>query len=285
MLGIFGEVGEIYYICGELKYLNLLINGKCYDFRVRQVRQIRTAGTSEESLFCLADVCKALDLEVQNTKKRLKDPWVYSIQVGVQTGVKSDGSPAIQQVDMTFINEQNLYRVIMRSDKPQAEAFQDWVCGEVLPSIRKNGAYMTEKTLERALAEPDFLIQLAQQLKEEKTKRLELEKDNKILKPKADYFDDLVDRNLLTNFRDFAKELNVRQKYLIEWLISNRYIYRNEKGKIKSYSKYSEGDSRLFEVKEYKATNNSHSGTQTLITPRGRETFRLLIPRQQDLDI
>ena len=93
---------------------------------------------------------------------------------------------------MTYISEQNLYRVIMRSDKPQAEAFQDWVCGEVLPSIRKNGAYMTEKTLERALAEPDFLIQLAQQLKEEKTKRLELEKDNKILKPKADYFDDLL---------------------------------------------------------------------------------------------
>ena len=186
---------------------------------------------------------------------------------------------------MVFINEQNLYKVIMRSDKPQAEAFQDWVCGEVLPSIRKNGAYMTEKTLERALAEPDFLIELAQQIKEERNKRILVEKENLKLKPKADYFDDLVDRNLLTNFRDFAKELNVGQKYLIEWLISNRYIYRNEKGKLKSYSKYSEGDSRLFEVKEYKATNNSHSGTQTLLTPRGRETFRLLIPRQQDLDI
>ena len=247
--------------------------------------QIRTAGTSEEPLFCLSDICRVLELQVTPTKNRLKTPGVTSIKVGVQTGVKSDGSPATQQINMIFINEQNLYKVIMRSDKPQAEAFQDWVCGEVLPSIRKNGAYMTEKTLERALAEPDFLIQLAQQLKEEKTKRLELEKDNKVLKPKADYFDDLVDRNLLTNFRDFAKELNVGQKYLIEWLISNRYIYRNEKGKIKPCSKYSEGNSRLFEVKEYKATNNSHSGTQTLITPRGRETFRLLIPRQQDLDI
>ena len=247
--------------------------------------QIRTAGTSEEPLFCLSDICRVLELQVTPTKNRLKTPGVTSIKVGVQTGVKSDGSPATQQINMIFINEQNLYKVIMRSDKPQAEAFQDWVCGEVLPSIRKNGAYMTEKTLERALAEPDFLIQLAQQLKEEKTKRLELEKDNKVLKPKADYFDDLVDRNLLTNFRDFAKELNVGQKYLIEWLISNRYIYRNEKGKIKPCSKYSEGDSRLFEVKEYKATNNSHSGTQTLITPRGRETFRLLTPRQQDLDI
>ena len=237
--------------------------------------QIRTAGTSEEPLFCLKDVCRVLELQVTPTKNRLNPKGVNLINSLTQGG----------EQQLLFISEQNLYKVIMRSDKPQAEAFQDWVCGEVLPSIRKNGAYMTEKTLERALAEPDFLIQLAQQLKEEKTKRLELEADNKILKPKADYFDDLVDRNLLTNFRDFAKELNVRQKYLIEWLISNRYIYRNEKGKIKSYSKYSEGDSRLFEVKEYKATNNSHSGTQTLITPRGRETFRLLIPRQQDLDI
>ena len=237
--------------------------------------QIRTAGTSEEPLFCLKDVCRVLELQVTPTKNRLNPKGVNLINSLTQGG----------EQQLLFIREQNLYKVIMRSDKPQAEAFQDWVCGEVLPSIRKNGAYMTEKTLERALAEPDFLIQLAQQLKEEKTKRLELEKDNKVLKPKADYFDDLVDRNLLTNFRDFAKELNIGQKYLIEWLISNRYIYRNEKGKIKSYSKYSEGDSRLFEVKEYKATNNSHSGTQTLITPRGRETFRLLIPRQQDLDI
>ena len=238
--------------------------------------QIRTAGTSEEPLFCLKDVCRVLELQVTPTKNRLKKDGVSLINLTDSLG---------REQQAIFVNEQNLYKVIMRSDKPQAEAFQDWVCGEVLPSIRKNGAYMTEKTLERALAEPDFLIQLAQQLKEEKTKRLELEKDNKVLKPKADYFDDLVDRNLLTNFRDFAKELNVGQKYLIEWLISNRYIYRNEKGKIKPCSKYSEGDSRLFEIKEYKATNNSHSGTQTLITPRGRETFRLLIPRQQNLDI
>ena len=238
--------------------------------------QIRTAGTSEEPLFCLKDVCRVLELQVTPTKNRLKKDGVSLINLTDSLG---------REQQAIFVNEQNLYKVIMRSDKPQAEPFQDWVCGEVLPSIRKNGAYMTEKTLERALAEPDFLIQLAQQLKEEKTKRLELEKDNKILKPKADYFDDLVDRNLLTNFRDFAKELNIGQKYLIEWLISNRYIYRNEKGKIKPCSKYSEGDSRLFEVKEYKATNNSYSGTQTLITPRGRETFRLLIPRQQDLNI
>ena len=156
-------------------------------------------------------------------------------------------------------------------------SFAIW-CNDRIKELIKNGVSDIRETPQDYLSALKALV-----AKEEE--RLRLEADNKILKPKADYFDDLVDRNLLTNFRDFAKELNVGQKYLIEWLISNRYIYRNEKGKIKPYSKYSEGDSRLFEVKEYKATNNSHSGTQTLITPRGRETFRLLIPRQQDLDI
>ena len=156
-------------------------------------------------------------------------------------------------------------------------SFAIW-CNDRIKELIKNGVSDIRETPQDYLSALKALV-----AKEEE--RLRLEEDNKVLKPKADYFDDLVDRNLLTNFRDFAKQLNVGQKYLIEWLISNRYIYRNEKGKIKPYSKYSEGDSRLFEVKEYKATNNSHSGTQTLITPRGRETFRLLIPRQQDLDI
>ena len=155
--------------------------------------------------------------------------------------------------------------------------FYIW-CNNRIKELIKNGVSDIRQTPQDYLSALKALV-----AKEEE--RLRLEADNKVLKPKADYFDDLVDRNLLTNFRDFAKELNVGQKYLIEWLISNRYIYRNEKGKIKPYSNYIEGDSRLFEVKEYKATNNSHSGTQTLITPRGRETFRLLIPRQQDLDI
>ena len=156
-------------------------------------------------------------------------------------------------------------------------SFAIW-CNDRIKELIKNGVSDIRETPQDYLSALKALV-----AKEEE--RLRLAADNKILKPKADYFDDLVDRKLLINFRDFAKELNVGQKYLIEWLISNRYIYRNEKGKIKPCSKYSEGDSRLFEVKEYKATNNSHSGTQTLITPRGRETFRLLIPRQQDLDI
>lgn len=76
----------------------------------------------------------------------MKAPGVDSIEVGVQTGTKKDGTPAIQKVDMIFISEQNLYKVIMRSDKPQAEPFQDWVCDEVLPTIRKTGGYIAAST-------------------------------------------------------------------------------------------------------------------------------------------
>ena len=102
-------------------------------FESPQFGTIRTAGTSDEPLFCLSDICKVLELQTQNTKKRLKEKGVYSINTLTQGG----------EQQILFVNEQNLYRVIMRSDKPQAEAFQDWVCGEVLPSIRKSGGYIS----------------------------------------------------------------------------------------------------------------------------------------------
>jgi prophage antirepressor-like protein len=111
-------------------------------FKSDQFGEIRTAGTAENPMFCLADVCRVLDLQASDVKKRLKDPWVDSIKVGVQTGTKRDGTPSVQNISMIFVNEQALYNVIMRSDKPQAEPFQDWVCGEVLPEIRKNGGYI-----------------------------------------------------------------------------------------------------------------------------------------------
>lgn len=125
--------------------------------------EVRVAGTSENPLFCLADICKVLELQVTPTKNRLKQDGVSLIK-GVSKTTNQYGVTTEQEVMLTFINEQNLYKVIMRSDKPQAEPFQDWVCGEVLPSIRKHGAYMTNNTLEKALTSPDFLIQLATNL-------------------------------------------------------------------------------------------------------------------------
>lgn len=112
---------------------------------------------------------------------------------------------------------------------------------------------------------------------------LKLTTENQIMKPKADYFDELVDRNTLTNFRDTSKMLHIGQKYFINWLLERKFVYRNVKGKLQPYSQFIASDSNskgYFEVKEQKAKDDSWSGIQTLITPRGREAFRLLLSQQ-----
>ena len=101
----------------------------------------------------------------------------------------------------------------------------------------------------------------------------EQEQKIKVLEPKGEYFDALVDRNLLTNFRDTAKEFGIKQNDFIKFLIDRKYIFRDKKNKLKPYSHYMD----LFELKEWKTGDKT--GVQTLITPRGRETFRLLLNR------
>ena len=101
----------------------------------------------------------------------------------------------------------------------------------------------------------------------------ELTVQNNIMAPKAEYFDELVDRNMLTSFRDTAKELGVKPKTFVNWLLEKKFIYRDQKGKLMPREDKNNG---LFEVKEAKNDKTQWSGVQTLITPKGRETFRLL---------
>lgn len=109
--------------------------------------EIRTITKDNEPMFCLADVCKALEISnVSQLKTRLKEDGVITNEVGVQTGIKADGTPAIQKVRMNFINESNLYKTIFQSRKESAERFTDWVTSEVLPSIRKTGSYNKSMT-------------------------------------------------------------------------------------------------------------------------------------------
>lgn len=97
--------------------------------------------------------------------------------------------------------------------------------------------------------------------------------ENTIMQPKSEYFDELVDRNLLTNFRDTAKELKVPQNKFVTFLLERKFIYRDIKGKIKPFA----GHEDIFEVKETMNEKTGWAGIQTLITPKGRETFRLLM--------
>ena len=122
---------------------------------------------------------------------------------------------------MTIINESGLYSLVLSSKLPGAKRFKRWVTAEVLPSIRKHGAYMTPETLEAAILNPDTMIKLCTALKDEQDKRKALEAANsaltvekQIMQPKAEYFDELVDRNLNTGIRETAKELEIKEKKL-----------------------------------------------------------------------
>lgn len=179
-----------------------------------------------------------------------------------------------------FIPENVFYRLAMKAKNETAERFQAFIADEVIPSIRRHGVYMTPETLEAAILNPDTLIKLCTALKEEQDKRKALEAansaltmDNAVMKPKADYFDELVDRNLLTNFRETAKQLGIKEKEFIRFLLEKKYLYRDKRGKLMPYA---EKNSGLFEIKECFNEKTLWSGTQTLITPKGRETFRLL---------
>ena len=97
--------------------------------------------------------------------------------------------------------------------------------------------------------------------------------DKAIMQPKADYFDELVERGLLTNFRETAKQLGIPPRKFVNWLIEHKYLYRDKKGKLLAYENKNNG---LFELKECVNERTQWAGVQTLVTPKGRETFRLL---------
>ena len=108
-----------------------------------------------------------------------------------------------------------------------------------------------------------------------KAANAELTVQNAIMQPKADYFDELVDRNLLTSFRDTAKLLHIGQNTFIRYLLDRKYLYRDQSGKLMAYQKHI--DDGLFELKERFNEKTNWKGTQPLVTPKGRETFRLLL--------
>lgn len=126
------------------------------------------------------------------------------------------------------------------------------------------------------LSSPSYMIldpiKRAEMWIEEEKARQRMALENKIMKPKADYFDALVDRNLLTNIRDTAKQIGAKEKEFVKFLLDNNYMYRNKKKQLRPYADHVPS---LFEIKDYE--NNGHAGQQVLITPKGKETFRLLV--------
>ena len=238
--------------------------------------KIRVLEKDGEPWFVAADVCRALGLEqVTRAMDRLDDDERGLLRV-------THPQSTLKTLDVNGVNEPGLYHLVLCSLKPEAKAFKRWITHEVIPSIRRHGAYMTPETLEAAIMNPDYLLKVVVALKDEKDKRKALEAANasltvdlEIARPKAEYFDRLVDRNLLTGLRETAKELGTKEKVFVRFLLDRKYLYRDKTGRLLPYAQYVDD---LFTVKECINEKTQWAGTQTMVTPKGRETFRLLIP-------
>lgn len=189
--------------------------------------EVRTQIINNEPWFCLKDVCEILEIKnPTDVSKRLFKEELTRLNLGGRSG------------NTNFVNESGLYNVIFRSDKSQAIGFRRWVTSEVLPTIRKHGAYMTPDKIEEALLNPDTLIQLATNLKEERTKRLVAEQQIMELKPKADYYDNiLLNKGLVTistiaknygysanKFNELLHKLGVQYKQGKTWLLYQKHV-------------------------------------------------------------
>lgn len=234
--------------------------------------QVRTVEIDHEPWFVGKDVAEALGYV------KPENAIAAHVDSEDKTTTLIQGTGSNYKSKAVCINESGLYSLILSSKLPTAKDFKRWVTKEVIPSIRKTGGYQMPSTPEQRIAAALIDAQRILTEYEEKNQALAMENsalvvDKAIMQPKADYFDELVERNLLTNFRETAKQLGVGQKEFISFLLSHKYLYRDKRGKLLPYAGKNDG---LFEVKECINEKTDWSGTQTLITPKGRETFRLL---------
>lgn len=185
-----------------------------------------------------------------------------------------DGS---QNRNMTIINESGLYSLILSSKLPKAKEFKHWVTSEVLPSIRKHGAYMTDDVLHRAITEPDFLIQLATELKEEQEKRRALESTVAVqsqqiteLQPKASYYDVVLNSKDLLSIGKIAKDFGKSAVWLNKWLHEQGVQYKQ--GEIwLLYQKYAEQGYTSTKTRTYNGDDGAvHTKVHTYWTQKGR---------------
>ena len=203
-------------------------------FNSKEFGDIRTTEIDGKPYFVANDVARALGY------KRPADAVTAHCKGSVKHRYLTDGG----EQELKVIPEGDIYRLTVRSKLPSAEKFERWVFDEVIPSIHQYGAYMTEQTIEKALASPDFLIQLATKLKDEQTRRKEAEAEIRVkdqiigeLKPKADYYDEILKNPGLVTITQIAKdygmsgkkmnrilhELGIQYKQSEQWLLYSDY--------------------------------------------------------------
>jgi len=228
---------------------------------------VRTLNRDEQIWFAAPDVAKALELSNTTVAvSSLDDDERAKFNLG-------------RQGDTNFISEPGLYKLIGASRKPAAKRFNRWVTHEVLPSIRKHGAYMTPETIEKAIYNPDFIINLATQLKDEQAKTAALTADNEEMKPKALFADAVATSHTSILIGDLAKLIrqngvDIGQNRLFAWLREHGYLIGS--GDRRNMPTQRAMDLGLFDIKERTFQNPDGSvriTKTTKVTGKGQQYF------------
>ena len=191
-------------------------------FTKAEFGELRTVNVGDKIMFVASDVAKALGYS------RPADAITAHCKGSVKRRLPTNGG----MQELKIIPEGDVYRLITHSKLPAAEKFESWVFDEVLPSIRKHGAYMTEDTIKKAMAEPDFIIKLATELKKEQEQNKQLtetcsQQQQVIgeLKPKADYVDRILKSNSLVTITQIAKDYGMSGQGMNKVLHDMHIIY------------------------------------------------------------
>lgn len=225
-------------------------------FKSEEFGSVRVIQDGDKYLFCGADVAKALGYNEPHKAV------ARHCKGGMKRPILTNGG--LQ--DMMVIPEGDVYRLITHSKLPSAERFEKWVFDEVLPCIRKHGAYMTDSILEQVMQKPELVLLMAETLLKERAALA-------LTQPKADYYDAFIHPEDCTNIRATAKELQVPERWFCRFLQKTGFMYRCPAGTLMPYNNpKNEG---LFRVKDF--VQNGHKGAYTLITPKGKALLRQLI--------
>lgn len=246
------------------------MNNEIQIFSNEEFGEIRTLAINDEPWLVGKDVAEILGYA--NPNEAISDHVDDEDKLNSKT--LSSFSANLGQRGGWLINESGLYSLIMSSKLPAAKKFKRWVTSEVLPSIRKHGGYIAgQENMTPAELMASALLMAQKTLAEREARISDLTVQNQIMQPKAEYFDELCDRETLTGIYETAKELGVAPRKFTADLVKHRYLYRGKKGQLLPYESKNDG---LFVLKETFNNQTKWSGTQTLITVKGRELFRMM---------
>lgn len=243
-------------------------------FNSKEFGDVRALELNGAPWFVGKDVAEALGYGAGKSLANAVSKHVDEEDKGVTEMMTPGG---VQKV--IIINESGLYSLVLSSKLPSAKKFKHWVTSEVLPAIRRHGAYMTEEALEKAITEPDFLIKLATNLKEEKEKRLEAERQIEADRPKVTFANAVnvsKDGMLLGMLAKLLHQngVDIGQKRLFQWMRDKGYLMKN--GTDKNMPTQKTRELGLFKVKE-RAIDNPDGSVRltrtTLVTGKGQEYF------------